>query len=637
MSYQYNPHRHVKIWLSNNRDVFMNFENQTRLIRIRDKNPKDTINLVYDSSLLNEHAIDELNEFCAENNIVAVDAHYFHPRFLAEPFRTFCQENNITPQDEPNYIAQFLSASTLQSEDEVSLYALYQEEIQNLQAGGNLGVASDILRWLSPVYRLGTYTDLDVQLDTAALPATIEVDAPLLLNIGSVKLGPKEMLIVLNEYVAIIDEQAAKEQIKKIHRGLLTKLRLYDTDYIESTEESFGTGFLSRTLIGFMKNRTEAIYIDKSNLPRITDERSSRQLRAYIHEVMSDQARYLDFNKHQVDETDDAIIQRLRKELASQLGIIKWLFFRKEYNEIKDILANNDEQFIAEMMKKERSLYLKSIVICTTGPIEVARSLFNTHVLNTDDINQVVRPYSFSYYDLHKAFLSNNVIPMHENAFGMLRLLGADVGELNDSSWLEEGIALQETRQQKLARYQTHLAHHLPRSLATMQVKIETHLYALNQAAQGFFSFFGKHTRENKIEELKNILTCFDKNEFNINDFRQLLTEIHCHKPSLFARIFYRHSQTLIEDLEHLCVEAIVYRLAKDKKITLSTKESAGVVETPDSSPIPVVDRPNPIKKPAVIDNIRGVTVFFQPPAVGQTLAAATEPSDVTMLSWPRG
>ncbi len=39
--YKYNPHAHVKIWLSKTPSVFMNIENQTRLIEMREKNPND--------------------------------------------------------------------------------------------------------------------------------------------------------------------------------------------------------------------------------------------------------------------------------------------------------------------------------------------------------------------------------------------------------------------------------------------------------------------------------------------------------------------------------------------------------------------------------------------------------------------
>lgn len=159
--YQYNPKLHVKIWLSNDPNVFINLENQIRLLEMREKNPKDTVHLVYDSTLLTHSSVQALHEFSKENDIILIDAHRIK--------------------------------DILELENEKKLYGFYNEEISNLNSGGNLGVASDILRWLSPIYKLGTYTDFDVPIDTANIPSTIPVDSPLLLNIGSLKIGKKRV------------------------------------------------------------------------------------------------------------------------------------------------------------------------------------------------------------------------------------------------------------------------------------------------------------------------------------------------------------------------------------------------------------------------------------------------------------
>ncbi|MDX2346384.1 MAG: glycosyltransferase family 88 protein, partial [Legionella sp.] len=121
MTYTFNPHRHVKIWLSKDEDVFLNQENQLRLVRMRHKNPNDEIQLLYAEKLLSSNAITALNAFCEKHNIqpVSIEAHIL-----------------------PN---------CLDTESEQNLIGLYQREVNALNAGGNVAAASDILRWMSPV------------------------------------------------------------------------------------------------------------------------------------------------------------------------------------------------------------------------------------------------------------------------------------------------------------------------------------------------------------------------------------------------------------------------------------------------------------------------------------------------------
>lgn len=554
----------------------MNFENQTRMITMREKNPKDTIHLIYDSSLLNEQARIDLHQFCEENSIVPVDA------------------------DSVEFKTQ------LQSEDEKTLYKLYKDEITHLKEGGNLGVASDILRWLPPCYHLGSYTDLDVPLDTSTLPDTVSVDSPLLLNIGSLKLfGNKEMVLTLNEFIGVVDEQKARPQIEKVHKGMIRKLTHYENDYIEKTVDAFSQdSFLSRYLVGAMKNRAESTYIQRSTLLKVPNGSvTSRGIRAYINEVMTDPDKYINFHRKSLDETDKSVVQRLRNELGSQLGIIKWLFFRTEYNEIKKVLSQNDDKFIATVMKKERSLYLKSIVICTTGPIEVANSLFGDYTLNSDEIDRKARPAAFSHYGLHKGFLSKNVVPLHQNIWGMLRYLGADVGELNDSSWLEEGMKLQESRLETLLKRQKMLAENLPSALASAKEKIEDHIRKLQQESQGFFGFFYKSRRQAKIKALQDVLNCFNSKDqtFDIVQFKGVLEAIHLNEKVVYGGLFSNRTQRLVEGLAELCHEAVVYRVARDKKPKFTASQE------PDKSALKIANLSKPqnqTKGPAKIVTI---------------------------------
>ncbi len=538
MHYPFNPHNHVKIWLSNKRDVFMNFENQTRLIATREKNPTDVINLVYDSSLLNEQAIADLSLFCKENNIIPVDAHDF--------------------------------TSGLREGDEQDLYRFYKDEITNLQQGGNLAVASDILRWLSPCYKLGTYTDLDVAFDTTKLATTIAVESPLLVNIGSLRLGNKEMVIAQNDCIAVVNEFAAKEHLAKVHAGLKAKLGAYSTDYIAKTKEGFGQEhFLIRKSVGFMENRLESVYIEKSNSIH-NDVHSSRELRAYVNAVMSNQHTYLDFKKKNTDESHPEVKARLRREFTNQLGWIKWLFFAPEYNEIKAILAKNDTDFIAWLMKKERSLYIKSIVICTTGPIEVGHSLFGDYVLSIEDVARHAQPMAFNHYGLEEAFQLKNGIPLHETPLNMLRFLGADTGELNDSSWLEEGMERQKSREEILKERQETIKSKLPLALIASKSAIERHIATLERNSKGFWGFFNRSAKQEKILALTEILNCFSERTqtFNLNDFKQNIARIHTQprKNIVYGGWFYSNTKKLIEELRKLCHDAVIYRVVTEAK-----------------------------------------------------------------------
>jgi glucosyltransferase Lgt1/2/3 len=210
-------------------------------------------------------------------------------------------------------------------------------------------------------------------------------------------------------------------------------------------------------------------------------------------------------------------------------------------------------------------------VICTTGPIEVANSLYDTYVMTSNDINKKVRPATFSHYNLHKAFLSKNVIPLHENPWSMLKFLGADVGELNDSSWLEEGMNLQQVRQQKLLEKQQQLRDGLPLLLVKTKCEIEAHLQKLEGDAKGWFGFWDRARRQAKIEAIKSVLECFDKENqtFDINRFRAQVEKMD--KKTVFSGFFTRTTEALITHLEQFCHDSIVLRVAKDKKLSLVT------------------------------------------------------------------
>ncbi|QEY51684.1 glycosyltransferase family 88 protein [Legionella longbeachae] len=533
--YQYNPKLHVKIWLSNDPNVFINLENQIRLLEMREKNPKDTVHLVYDSTLLTHSSVQALHEFSKENDIILIDAHRIK--------------------------------DILELENEKKLYGFYNEEISNLNSGGNLGVASDILRWLSPIYKLGTYTDFDVPIDTANIPSTIPVDSPLLLNIGSLKIGKKEFILANNDFVAIIDEVAGKNEIERVQNGLLATLSQYDTDFIEKTEKELLTdSFINRYIIKLMKNRSESLYISKTkDLISLGTPNSSLKIRTYIHEMMTNKIDFLNFNRISPNESSQDIINRLRKELQSQLNLVKYLFFRKEYSVIRNALEANDEKFLSYLMKKEHDLYLKSIVICTTGPIQIANSLFNDYVVNTDKFKNEIQPLSFNYYGLQNTFRSQNSIPLHENVLGMLKFLGVEDGELNDSSWLNTGKELQASRIKQLAVRQQELALSLPLSFASVKNNLEKHINDSYQVIN--------EINQEKIKALTLILNCFQESKFDILQFKEVLLSLEHLSKDIYT-------YQVIEDLKKLTHEAVIFSIAKGKKLKLATHSSQPVLST---------------------------------------------------------
>ncbi len=192
--YAFNPHRHIKIWLSKEPAHFMNDINQLRLVRMRALCPGDEIYLIYESTLLTTAAEQELHSFCAKHTITPKD-----------------MRSDIIPQCLSN-----------PKPYEKELIALYEDEINNLNLGGNLAAASDIIRWLSPMYTLGIYSDFDVHVDTRTLNSTLSIDGELVTNLQSRpvdKNNERFQIACSNDIIAIINPESS--YIQRIQKAII--------------------------------------------------------------------------------------------------------------------------------------------------------------------------------------------------------------------------------------------------------------------------------------------------------------------------------------------------------------------------------------------------------------------------------
>lgn len=143
-----------RIWFSDDPDCFMNEENKLRFIRLRVKNPKATLSLLYSSKCLSMSSREQLKAFCEKLDIKPIDFDSDIPGLLTD-------------------------------EQDIQIYELAKQEIVHTpnNNGGNLASASDCARTLLPVLqRCGLYADFDVEVDFSKAPSVVEIKAPVILN-----------------------------------------------------------------------------------------------------------------------------------------------------------------------------------------------------------------------------------------------------------------------------------------------------------------------------------------------------------------------------------------------------------------------------------------------------------------------
>ena len=414
--YQFNPHRHVKIWLSQNPSVFLNMTNQLRLIRMRLMNPLDDIHLVYDSRLLNDVAISELNQFCEKHHIIPVD---------------------VVSEVIPGCVTPL----------EIRILELYHEEILNLgEGGGNLAGASDKLRVLSPIYRRGAYTDFDVEVDTLDLPEFIEVNAPILVRISSYfpnQSSRDERISVNNEFFAVVHEEDAKSKINLIQQiGI----------------ELFGIQKLNQ------KNPSpyqDAEGVTGALLRKLSLEQNARQIRRSImrlsrsNELFYRTLNYLD----NLQVSSERLFFKNAPQVTSQLlehsaQELELLFHLKIWKpSISSTAVVKNKEFFLDLNREELlNDMLMWTVIETTGPSAFCLGLFLKNFFSAKEMQEMVNPVAMGTYGLERYFKSTNGYPMHVDA-KMKELCEKNAS--NDRSWQFFGMSKmrhQEVQMQEAAK-----------------------------------------------------------------------------------------------------------------------------------------------------------------------------------------
>ena len=399
MSYQYNPHQHVKIWLTKKPDVFLNLENQRRLVEMRQKNPTDVIHFVYDSKLLNDTAKDTLLAFCDQYKITPIDVR-----------EKICID--------------------LKSKEEQALFQFYEDEINHLQQGGNLGAASDLLRWLEPVYLLGTYTDFDVKVDTTSLPETITVETPLLFDIGSYFHDGVELIEFNNDVIAVVDPTAAAEKISAIRKAILKAFNDYGEVQYESEDEF--TALLQH------KFPSQWPFVVRQSILALTKD--NQTFVTWMEGSDNNSVKLFADNKR--EEARDCL-----DELEEQGNDLD----RAEITKLQRMLSLNDDELVTYIRENAKLRLLVAQVCSTSGPSVIKYSLFGDNPRSPRSFHQEVSPYSMDYYPpLQSVFLPKKAIKLGQSLAEYVLNQRDGLDENGDLSWLEEGEALQAEREKKL-------------------------------------------------------------------------------------------------------------------------------------------------------------------------------------------
>lgn len=411
MPYLFYPHIHTKIWLSKYPQQFMNLENADRLIKMREININDKINFVYDSSLLNEEAHHNLKKFC--------------------------QLYRLTPIDVPIDILPLL-----QSDLETELFEFYKNEITNASRNGNLGMASDILRWLILGLNLGlsSYTDFDVTVNSSNLPEQIEADAPLLFNIGSISDGHSSYTGIRSntDVILVSNSDEAKKQIEIFQKILLSSLK-HQFFYEETMSP----------LLDFLK----------PHFIRLNPVESKK----YLMDLTENNQSFVIGLGGEIDKIDELLLS-----IESRFPTI----YPKNLRSIK----NHTIDSVTEMRKLARYELILTYVCHVSGP-DVLRLWFqyiplSTNILRTFEIMQrddllpsdqsFSLPYppegfrfDFEIYSLYsKKEISQSFISLNGIPLGCLLdspELKNTEGACSDLSWLEEGENEQRKREVMLA------------------------------------------------------------------------------------------------------------------------------------------------------------------------------------------
>ncbi len=364
--YELNPHRHVKIWLSKDPDIFMNDLNQLRLVKMRANCPKDEINLIYDSQLLSKNSHFELLVFCCKQNLNAVDVRKIIPK---------CNQHS-----------------------EQQLIKVYEDEISHLDAGGNLAAASDILRWIEPVFLLGTYSDFDVDVSTKGLPPIIPVLSEFLFNFGSVfskdKYGvEQENLVPNNDVIAVLNPKSTR--IKKVHQFIINACK----------PKFYAPMPLSRNL-DYNFNQVDKDYnIYLTKLRNTYLGKTPREWRSNIHDFIQCLDELIKYgNKNSDRYSDNFVFSELLKLWNKYSGNISVL---------------------------QHNLYLDSVVY-STGPTSLTSLLPRKKY---KDLNHFIYAHSLSFYKpLFHAFNPPRAL------YWRMSLKDYKNRGKSDLSWLDGGL-----------------------------------------------------------------------------------------------------------------------------------------------------------------------------------------------------
>ncbi len=409
-------------------------------------NKRDEIHFIYDSQLLSETAIVKMNAFCRQHSITPVDV-----------------RTDIIPASE--------------TPEENQLIALYEDEVSHLSQGGNLAVASDLIRWLKPVYQLGTYSDFDTNIDTRKLPKTIPVEAPILMNIGSTVVQSEATFptyavpLLNNDIISVVDPIASQEYIRKIQRAIHQACTSVGTfsDCIDKITHGYRRiyGHYTDAVLQISPATTSTISILTildaiSRMPFL-----SRKLREEI-------IRATDNNQIYCETVCEGlaigkIAAQLRSGMSSQLSQLETMeetshtkvLSEKQRNKMLTLLKGDDEQVVTDSREKLQHELIKNSVVYTTGPARIQLTLFSEALYKASDpFDRDVSLLSYGQYEgLSSAFSSGNSVPLHSTSANITHLMQLEAGESNDISWLKIGHDALKRREERMEKAASRIQH----------------------------------------------------------------------------------------------------------------------------------------------------------------------------------